>query len=466
MLEKVKTNFYWFEERNEYYLFNKNNFYIYHIDKEMYDFLKLTEKNNIKRHENLNYNYYLDKLQELDNKIDFFSVDISDEELLDRYLKKKFHLINIVPSLTCNLGCKYCYSQKARKEINTDSVFLSKDIAKKIVDMICKDDIFGDLMSIRFVGGGEPLTNFEVIKFIVESMERNKKDKTVVYRLSTNGLLINNEMLKFFKKYKFKIKISIDGPGFEHNRSRFKNNEQYNKLIKIINKSLIYLGNEDVIVAITFYPHKESAVQKIKGCIDLGFKYIKYQPVINSDIRSIKNEYHSKLLNNEDDVINFYRNHLLNTDINNIKFLDSIDLIIDNINKSRFKYVTCYGGINDVAFSTIGNIYTCNRFINNDEFKIGDIINGIDFIKRREYIRKVSLSERHSCKDCFIVGFCGGKCVYNIYSLYNCYTSTDMNICQSSMYSVESVKKIISLFVELKEKKPEVLDLILNREYF
>ncbi len=120
--------------------------------------------------------------------------------------KKLFKLVFNV-SNTCNLNCKYCYASGGNYN-RKDSLMKKETIDKILTEIYVKYDY---IKTIYFFGG-EPLINFDSIKYIVDKLNEHYQDNNFDYRIVTNGIFLSKSIIEFFDKNKFKVYVSIDGP--------------------------------------------------------------------------------------------------------------------------------------------------------------------------------------------------------------------------------------------------------------
>lgn len=123
----------------------------------------------------------------------------------------------VVPTLRCNSNCIYC--QVSKKDVDDDGYNMTKETAKKVVKTIFESP--SPIVKIEFQGG-EPLTNFEMVQYIMEEAEWQNlfKKKHLEFVICTNISLITSEILKYLKKHKCYISTSLDGPCDLHNTNR------------------------------------------------------------------------------------------------------------------------------------------------------------------------------------------------------------------------------------------------------
>lgn len=123
----------------------------------------------------------------------------------------------VVPTLRCNSSCIYC--QVARKNMDDHSADMTKETAKNIVKTIFESP--SPCIKIEFQGG-DPSTDFEMVKYIIEEAEWQNlfKKKELDFIICTNLTLIKEDMVKYLIKHKCEISTSLDGPKDIHDQNR------------------------------------------------------------------------------------------------------------------------------------------------------------------------------------------------------------------------------------------------------
>lgn len=132
-------------------------------------------------------------------------------------LKDFTSLHMVVPTLRCNSSCIYC--QVARKNLDDNSANMTKDTAKNVVKTIFESP--SPFIKIEFQGG-DPSTDFEMVKYIIEEAEWQNlfKKRVLDFVICTNLTLLNEDMVKYLKKHKCAISTSLDGPKDLHDTNR------------------------------------------------------------------------------------------------------------------------------------------------------------------------------------------------------------------------------------------------------
>lgn len=142
----------------------------------------------------------------------------SSEEFL------KTHSSMMILGLTerCNLRCEYCcFSGQFEGWRSHGTGSMTFDIAKKAVDEHLQTEQPDNLCAVSFYGG-EPLLEFELLKDSVLYAEEQslKLGKKPTFTITTNGTLLNDEIIHFLVEHDFLIMISLDGPKEAHDRYR------------------------------------------------------------------------------------------------------------------------------------------------------------------------------------------------------------------------------------------------------
>lgn len=193
-----------------------------------YNHMSLVEmKNELKPIKNeINFNYKYEYIKKLFDAGMFYTKN-QQEELIDleNFIPKgNSSQLIIVLTERCNLRCEYCvYSEKYPREISYSSKDIDFNTSKLAVDTYFelhrKKVSFGHKKApmVTFYGG-EPLLKFDVIKKVVEYVKGI--DKNTKFYITTNGVLLNEEIADFISSNNFFITFSLDGYKENHDRNR------------------------------------------------------------------------------------------------------------------------------------------------------------------------------------------------------------------------------------------------------
>lgn len=293
----------------------------------------------------------------------------------------------------CNLRCTYCY-----EGIEKAAMFLTKLQAEKVVDYIQKKIIQRELEKESKViklyielHGGEPLLNFQGLKEFVEIADKVLGEYDISYQMTTNGTLLNVDILTFLKNHVQSLTVSMDGDKYTHDTYRKDQlgNGTYD-IVEQNSRALLKVYPENLRVRLTF---NSTTVSKLAAnvfhLVNLGFKIIVALPDIfdkNWD------ESHFRIIDEEIKKINEF-------DVDNSIFINlKTPLLL------QYKGV-CTGGCDGENIMPNGDIYPCTMATGIQEFKIGNINEGINAEKIQSIV-KYSSKEILECKGCTYYTYC------------------------------------------------------------
>lgn len=312
--------------------------------------------------------------------------------------------ISINVAQNCNLSCKYCYGvdgeygNKGKMEIN--------DIEKSVSLLFEKSEKRKNI-NISFFGG-EPLLNFSAIKkCVLTSLYKAKKsDKRLRFSISTNGLLLNKDVISFFKKYDFSIQISLDGDKKKTLSQRPMKNghDYYSKLLSNIKHASSEIKN--VLVRSTVLTQEEvKNTSEYFESIGINNYEIKVATLHQNIIVMTGNEKKDSI-NKRSAIktlqgIKTRQSYLLN--------MTTISLV-NTVLEKRKRYFGCDAAKGSIAIANNGVIYPCHRFVGEPDEEIGSILlNGFE----RELFQRSRVDKNPICSSCWAKFYCGGGCMHD-----------------------------------------------------
>lgn len=364
--------------------------------------------------------------------------------------ESKIILPTICITNKCNSNCSYCF----RKQIKNDDYSFDMVKYNNFINLLYEIYPNFEYCKLDLTGYGEPLLEYDLIKKIIyDAEDRSLSNKKIDVGFTTNGILLNEEKIKFFKEKSIYYGISLDGINFKENKNRF-NSKDISKFkiliknIKLIDKK--YIGISTVITSNTknivrnydfFIKHFNSVTMKIVRGFSCESKKMdkvnllkKYKELLNKFIRKIDSnriDYIIPIINDED-----YFGKILKRVVLNIPVL------------SR-----CGAANSKIALDLNGDIYMCASAVGKCEYRIGLLSSGIDYKKRKVIIDNIINNK--ICIDCWARFICGGPCLVRL-NYYN----EDMNeICWLT-------KELIILAFEFKyiliKKYPEIFKKLIS----
>ena len=318
----------------------------------------------------------------------------------------------------CNLACKYCFAEEG--EYHGRRAMMSFEVGKKALDFLVANSGNRVNLEVDFFGG-EPLMNWQVVKDLVaygRSLEE-PNHKKFRFTLTTNGVLLNDDILEFANKEMSNIVLSIDGRKEVHDFMRPHRGGQgsYDEVVPKYIKVAESRNQMDYYVRGTFTHHNLDFSEDVLHLADLGFKQISVEPVVadekeeyaikEADIPVILAEY-DKLAKDiiqrrkEGKAFNFF--HFM------------IDLEGGPCVAKRLS--GCGSGTEYLAVTPWGDFYPCHQFVGMEQFLMGNVDDGIVNTSIREEFKTCNVYAKEKCKNCFAKFYCSGGCAANSYNFH------------------------------------------------
>lgn len=316
----------------------------------------------------------------------------------------------------CNLKCKYCFAEEG--EYHGKRSLMSYEVGKKAIDFLIKNSGSRKNLEVDFFGG-EPLMNFEVVKQIVEYARSIEKEngKNFRFTITTNGVLLNDEILDYINKNMHNVVLSIDGRKEVNDRMRPRAGGQgtYDTIVPKFQKVADSRNQNNYYVRGTFTGYNKDFCEDVIHMADLGFKQISIEPVVTDP----KEEYALK----EEDLPQLFKEYeklavkmierkKADKGFNFFHFM--VDLTGGPCVAKRL--VGCGSGTEYLAVTPEGDLYPCHQFVGMEEFKMGDVDNGVVNTEIRSKFENLNVYTKPACKECWARFYCSGGCVANSYN--------------------------------------------------
>ena len=316
---------------------------------------------------------------------------------------------------TCNLNCSYCFASQGK--YHGDRALMSFEVGKRALDFLVENSGSRHNLEVDFFGG-EPLMNFDVVKQLVayaRSIEK-EKGKNFRFTLTTNGVLIDDDVIDFANKECCNVVLSLDGRKEVHDRFRvdYSGNGSYDKIVPKFKELVEKRGNKDYYMRGTFTHHNPDFLEDIKTMLDLGFTELSMEPVVCADTDEsaltyddlpIVLEQYEKLAElmiqrrKEGRPFTFY--HYM------------IDL---QGGPCIYKRISgCGSGTEYMAVTPWGDLYPCHQFVGDDKYLLGNIFDGVKNTSIQDEFMECNVYSRQECRDCWARLYCSGGCAANAY---------------------------------------------------
>lgn len=318
----------------------------------------------------------------------------------------------------CNLACKYCFAEEG--EYHGRRALMSFEVGKKALDFLIANSGQRRNLEVDFFGG-EPLMNWQVVKDLVAygRAQEKKYDKHFRFTLTTNGVLLNDEVQEFANKEMDNVVLSLDGRKEINDYMRpFRNGKgSYGLIVPKFQKLADSRNQERYYVRGTFTRNNLDFSEDVKHFAQLGFKQMSIEPVVGEDSESyaIKEEDLPKIFEEYDKLAKYMiEREQEGKGFNFFHFM--IDLEGGPCVAKRLS--GCGSGTEYLAVTPWGDLYPCHQFVGQEEFLMGNVDEGIVEPKIAEDFRGCSVYSKEKCKKCFARFYCSGGCMANAYKFH------------------------------------------------
>ncbi|MBR1860848.1 MAG: thioether cross-link-forming SCIFF peptide maturase [Lachnospiraceae bacterium] len=318
----------------------------------------------------------------------------------------------------CNLACRYCFAEEG--EYHGRRALMSFEVGKKALDFLVANSGNRVNLEVDFFGG-EPTMNWEVVKQLVEygrsiEKERNKKFR---FTLTTNGVLLNEEILEFANREMGNIVLSIDGRKEVNDRMRpFRGGQgSYDTIVPKFLHVAESRNQMNYYVRGTYTHYNLDFAEDVLHLADLGFEQISVEPVVAqpTDDYAIREEDIPKLKDEYDRLaVEMLKRKKEGRPFNFFHFM--IDLEGGPCVAKRLS--GCGSGCEYLAVTPWGDFYPCHQFVGNEDFLMGNVDDGIVRDDIRYEFKQCNVYAKEKCRKCFAKFYCSGGCAANSYNFH------------------------------------------------
>lgn len=317
----------------------------------------------------------------------------------------------------CNLRCRYCFASTG--DFKGGRKLMDIDTGKSAIDFLIKSSGNKKVIEVDFFGG-EPLMNFDVVKQLVEygKMRAGEYGKTIKFTITTNAVLLDDEKIKYFNENFSNVVLSLDGRKEINDNMRIKidNSGSHDTIVPKIKKFVELRGDKEYYVRGTFTARNLDFASDAVYMADLGIKEISIEPVVEKEDTdyALKEEHLDKILNEYDKLAEEYVKRL-NEGRPFLFYHFKINM--DNGPCIKKRLQGCGAGFEYIAVTPDGDIYPCHQFVGNDDYKLGNLEDGIvNNDLQRKFIES-NIYKREECEKCWARFYCSGGCFANNYNM-------------------------------------------------
>ena len=316
---------------------------------------------------------------------------------------------------TCNLNCSYCFASQGK--YHGDRALMSFEVGKRALDFLVEHSGSRHNLEVDFFGG-EPLMNFDVVKQLVAYARNIEKEKGKYFRftLTTNGVLIDDDVIDFANREMSNVVLSLDGRKEVHDRYRvdYAGNGSWEKIVPKFQKLVAARDGKNYYMRGTFTHANPDFLEDIKTMLDLGFSELSMEPVVAAagDPAALTESDKAVVMEQYEKLAEL----MLQRDKEGKPFTFYHYMIDLKGGPCIYKRISgCGSGTEYMAVTPWGDLYPCHQFVGEEKFKLGDIWSGVSNHAIQEEFASCNVYARQECRDCWARLYCSGGCAANAY---------------------------------------------------
>ena len=358
----------------------------------------------------------LDDVAELEREHKLFTPD--DYEQLAADYKGSSHVIKALclhVAHTCNLNCSYCFASQGK--YHGERAIMSFDVGKRALDFLVENSGDRRNLEVDFFGG-EPLMNWQVVKDLVAYARSIEKDagKNFRFTLTTNGVLLDDEVTDFCNREMHNVVLSLDGRKEVNDRFRVDvaGNGSYDRIVPNFQRFVAKRGDKSYYMRGTYTHYNTDFTNDLFHMADLGFTELSMEPVVCAPGDPCA-------LTDEDFPVLCEQYEILAKDMlrrwREGKPITFYHYMVDlKHGPCIYKRVTgCGSGTEYMAVTPWGELFPCHQFVGDPKYSLGNIWDGVTNAAVQGEFRACNAYSRPDCKDCWARLYCSGGCAANSY---------------------------------------------------
>ena len=316
---------------------------------------------------------------------------------------------------TCNLNCAYCFASQGK--YNGERDVMSFEVGKRALDFLIENSGTRRNLEVDFFGG-EPLMNFQVVKDLVAYARSIEKEhnKNFRFTLTTNGVLVDDDVIEFANKECSNVVLSLDGRKEIHDRYRvdYAGNGSWDKIVPKFQKFVEARNGKNYDMRGTFTHQNPDFLKDIQQMLDLGFSELSMEPVVCAPGDPAElTEYDLEIVMKQyEDLADL----MLQRDKEGKPFTFYHYMIDLTGGPCIYKRISgCGSGTEYMAVTPWGDLYPCHQFVGDEKFKLGNVWDGVTNHEIQSQFAACNVYAHPECKDCWARLYCSGGCAANAY---------------------------------------------------
>ena len=316
---------------------------------------------------------------------------------------------------TCNLNCSYCFASQGK--YHGERAVMSYEVGKRALDFLMEHSGTRRNLEVDFFGG-EPLMNFQVVKDLVayaRSVEK-EKGKNFRFTLTTNGVLVDDEVIDWANRECSNVVLSLDGRKEIHDRFRvdYAGKGSWEKIVPKFQRFVEKRGGRDYYMRGTFTHANPDFLKDIQTMLDLGFNELSMEPVVcaKGDPSALTEEDLAIVMDQYEKLAEL----MLQKDKEGKPFTFYHYMIDLTGGPCIYKRISgCGSGTEYMAVTPWGDLYPCHQFVGEERFKLGNIWDGVTNREVQGEFAACNVYAHPECRDCWARLYCSGGCAANAY---------------------------------------------------
>ena len=417
-----------FKFENYNFVVDTNSGAVHMVDDIFYDMLEYLDGNFFDYTENyvikkLENKYSLEDIKEtyseileIKNKGKLFSPDIYENLAVPEKLRSPIKAVCLNVAHDCNMACKYCFASEG--DFGCGKELMPLETARKAVDFVIKNS--GDIKNLEMdFFGGEPLLNWNVVVETVKYARKLEKIHNKIFRftITTNGLLLDDEKIKFINEEMYDVVLSLDGRKEINDKFRVTKGGMgtYDAVLPKFKKLVDSRGSKNYYVRGTYTKENLNFSADVMHIYNLGFNEISMEPVM------CDSKFDSTLTAKDLDLILKEHETLCKKLIEMKKQGSKINFFNFNVDIEKGPCVIkrlkgCGCGNDYIAVVPNGDIYSCHQLVGENNFKMGNINEGTFDESLKSRFLQTSIYHKEKCRNCWVKFYCSGGCAAKNYT--------------------------------------------------
>lgn len=358
----------------------------------------------------------VDDLKELERQGKLFSEDKfrpDVDKLAKRSIVVKALCLHVAH--TCNLDCEYCFASQGK--YHGERALMSFEVGKRALDFLVENSGDRHNLEVDFFGG-EPLMNWQVVKDLVayaRSIEK-QHDKCFRFTLTTNGMLVDDDVIEFSNREMDNVVMSLDGRKEinDHFRKTAGGVGSFDIIVPKFVKFAKARGEKDYYIRGTFTHNNPDFMKDIEVMLDLGFDRLSMEPVVcPPDSPYALTEEDKKIVCRQYELLAEKMIERRRAGTPFVFYHYMLDLEHGPCIYKRLS--GCGSGTEYMAVTPTGELYPCHQFVGDKDYLMGDVFNGVTNTAVRDKFKRCNVYSKPECADCWARLYCSGGCAANSY---------------------------------------------------